>query len=117
MHLDYDNYNTILKFKNIEVAIINMLINKDIKLVFSEFVEIMKNHFLTNYDKIMDIVNKEIGASEIGANEIGASEIGASAIGANNLYSNIISTSVYQMSVKINYKDLKKNLIKCHSII
>jgi hypothetical protein len=100
-HLDYDNYNTILKFKNIEVAIINMLTNEDIVLLFSEFTQVMNNYFLTNYDKIINIVDKEIEQQ----------------IMNNNPDTIIITTCVYQMSARINYKELKKKLIKCHNNI
>ena len=96
-HVDYDNYNSILKFKNIEVAIINMLTNEDIVIPFSEFTTAMKKHFLTNYDKIISIVDKEIEQQTIN----------------NKPDANIINTSVYQMNVRINYKELKKKLIKC----
>jgi ubiquitin-conjugating enzyme E2 Z len=97
-HVDYDNYNSILKFKNMEVAIINMLTNEEIGLLFSDFSPVMKKHFLTNYDKIINIVDKEIEQQTIN----------------NKPDTNIITTSVYQMMFKINYKDLKQKLIKCH---
>ena len=100
-HVDYDNYNTILKFKNIEVAIINMLTNEEILLQFPEFIGVMKKYFLLNYDKIINSVDKEIEQQMMN----------------NNSDTNIIYTSVYQMKAKINYKDLKKNLIKCFDII
>jgi ubiquitin-conjugating enzyme E2 Z len=100
-HIDYDNYNFILKFKNIEVAIINMLTNEDIALLFSEFIPVMKKHFLTNFDKINTIVDKEIEQQTMN----------------NKPDTNIITTSVYQMMVKINYKELKKNLSKSHANI
>ena len=100
-HIDYDNYNTILKFKNIEVAIINVLTNEDIILLFSDFTQVMKEHFLKNFNTILTIVDKEIEQQTIN----------------NNPDTNIITTSVYQMNARINYKDLKKKLIKCHNSI
>jgi hypothetical protein len=81
-----------------EVAIINMLTNEEIGLLFSDFSPVMKKHFLTNYDKIINIVDKEIEQQTIN----------------NKPDTNIITTSVYQMMFKINYKDLKQKLIKCH---
>jgi ubiquitin-protein ligase len=96
-HIDYDNYNTILKFKNIEVAIINMLTNEDIGLFFSHFTPVMKDHFLKSFNTILTIIDKEIEKQTIN----------------NNPDTTIITTSVYQMTAKINYKDLKKKLIKC----
>lgn len=97
-HLDYANYNSILKFKNIEVAMIKMLTNADIGILFSDFIPVMKNHFLSNYDKIINVVDKEIEKQ----NNIN-----------NDQDTTIISITVYQMSAKINYKDLKNKLIKC----
>ena len=99
-HIDYDNYNSILKFKNIEIAIINMLTNEGIGLFFPDFIPVMKKHFLTNYDKIMNVVEKEIEQQK-----------------TNNLDSIIITTSVYQMTANINYKSLKTKLIKFHNNI
>lgn len=100
-HIDYDNYNSILKFKNMEVAIINMLTNEDIVLLFSDFTQVMYEHFLKNFNTILNIVDKEIEEQTIN----------------NNSDTNIISTAVYQMNIRINYKDLKKKLIKCHNNI
>lgn len=100
-HIDYDNYNSILNFKNIEVAIINMLTNEYIVLLFSDFIQVMNEHFLKNFNTILTIVDKEIEQQ----------------IMNNNPDNNIITTSVYQMNIRINYKELKKNLIKCHNNI
>jgi hypothetical protein len=61
----------------------------------------MKNYFLTNFDKIINIVDKEIEQQTMN----------------NNPDTNIVTTSVYQMNVRINYKELKKKLIKCHNNI
>lgn len=100
-HIDYDNYNYILKFKNIDISIINMLTNKDIILLFSDFIQVMKEHFLKNFNNIITIVDKEIEQQTMN----------------NNPDTNIITTSVYQMNIRINYKELKKKLIKCHNNI
>jgi len=100
-HIDYDNYNSILKFKNMEVAIINMLTNEYIVLLFSDFIPVMKEQFLKNFNTIISIVDKEIEQQTMN----------------NNPDTNIITTSVYQMNARINYKDLKKKLIKCHNNI
>jgi hypothetical protein len=98
--MDYSNYNAILKFKNIEVAMLAMLKNEDIGLIFSEFIPIMKNHFLTNYDKLINVVDKEIEQQII-----------------NNTDTNIITTTIYQMNVRLNYKELKKKIIRCFDVI
>jgi ubiquitin-protein ligase len=100
-HIDYDNYNSIIKYKNMEVAIINMLTNENINLLFSDFINVMNEHFLNNFNAILTIIDKEIEQQTIN----------------NNPDTNIITTSVYQMNFKINYKELKKKLIKCHNNI
>ena len=100
-HIDYDNYNSIIKYKNMEVAIINMLTNENINLLFSDFINVMNEHFLNNFSTILTIIDKEIEQQTIN----------------NNPDTNIITTSVYQMKFKINYKELKKKLIKCHNNI
>ena len=100
-HIDYDNYNSILKFKNIEVAIITMLTNEYIILLFSHFIEAMKQHFLKSFNTILTMVDKEIEQQTMN----------------NNPDTIIITTCVYQMNARINYKDLKKKLIKCHTNI
>ena len=100
-HIDCDNYNSILKFKNMEIAIINMLTNENIVLLFSDFTKVMKEHFLKNFNTILTIVDKEIEQQPMN----------------NNPDTNIITTSVYQMNARINYKDLKQKLIKCHNKI
>ena len=100
-HIDYDNYNSIIKYKNMEVAIINMLTNENINLLFSDFINVMNEHFLNNFSTILTIIDKEIEQQTIN----------------NNPDTNIITTSVYQMNFNINYKELKKKLIKCHNNI
>lgn len=100
-HIDYDNYNSIIKYKNMEVAIINMLTNENINLLFSDFINVMNEHFLNNFNTILTIIDKEIEQQTIN----------------NNPDTNIITTSLYQMNFKINYKELKKKLIKCHNNI
>lgn len=78
-----------------------MLTNEDIVLLFSDFTQVMYEHFLKNFNTILNIVDKEIEEQTIN----------------NNSDTNIISTAVYQMNIRINYKDLKKKLIKCHNNI
>ena len=77
-----------------EVAIINMLTNEYIVLLFSDFIPVMKEQFLKNFNTIISIVDKEIEQQTMN----------------NNPDTNIITTSVYQMSARINYKELKKKL-------
>ena len=94
-HKDFNKYNEILKFKNIECAIIGMLKNEYINSHFLEFIPIMKTHFLTNYEKNINVIDKEIEQS-------------------NSSYN--ISIKIYLMDVNINYNKLKKDmkLLKCN---
>ena len=61
----------------------------------------MKQHFLKSFNTILTMVDKEIEQQTMN----------------NNPDTIIITTCVYQMNARINYKDLKKKLIKCHTNI
>ena len=51
-HSDFEHYNDILRYKNIEVAIFEMLERADIKTEFAMFQSIMHEHFQKNKEKI-----------------------------------------------------------------
>jgi ubiquitin-conjugating enzyme E2 Z len=88
-HMDFNNYNAILTYKNIDFAIHGVLIHEQLNERFVMFSNIMQKYFLTNYDKIMEIVNKNLEKYPEPLN---------------------ILTVVYNMSVKINYNALKSKL-------
>jgi len=80
-HRDYLNYNKIITYKNIQVAIIGMLTNEKIKTDFECFTEIMQEHFVKNKEKIRLRVEEKKEKEKI----------------------ETISTGVYQLNVNINY--------------
>lgn len=51
-HRDFENYNKIITYKNIEVAIFKMLTDADIKRDFECFLEIMREHFQREKENI-----------------------------------------------------------------
>lgn len=90
-HENYDDYNTILKYKNFEIAILNILTNEMINNNFNMFLPIMKKNFFDNYSYNIDKIDKAIEKY------------------CNN--SLTIITNIYYMTVTINYVELKKKFI------
>jgi len=84
-HKDFEKYNTIITYKNYEVSILQMINCAMIKETFSVFSEIMKSHYLENYQKNIKRL-QELAA----------------------LYpkKEQIQTSVYNMNVMVDYKKL-----------
>ena len=80
-HADFLNYNKIITYKNIQVAIFGMLSNVKIKVDFACFVDIMRKHFQEVKEKVRERV--------LGANFVEA-----------------VTTGVYQLDVCINYPAL-----------
>jgi len=88
-HIDYVNYNAIIKYKNIEVAILGMLTSEYNAEHFVGFLPIMQKYFIDNFYKIINVVEKEAEKDYV-----------------------ILSTGIYQMIVGIDYICLKKKLVK-----
>ena len=85
------NYNKILYYQNINTAIINTI--KNLPNSFSCFEGIIIQKFLENYNLILEFINKQT------LNEV------------------IIDANIYNMKEIINYKILKKELIKLYENI
>ena len=88
-HPDFDNYHDIITFKNFDIAIYDIITNKENyvnKLFHEEIIE--------NYHKNYDMIKKRI----------------------NNLKKKnknvFITTSIYNMKININYNDIHNKLIK-----
>lgn len=88
---DYENYNKVIAYKNIEVAILGTFKSPATLEHFSTFMESMKQHFINNYDAIIDKINKQL--VENGEDKY------------------IINTVLYQMSTVIDYKGLKEKCV------
>jgi len=84
---DFEKYTEIIKYKNIEVAILGMLDNvkNDSSHDFAIFGDIMHEHFQKNKEHIRERVKKEV---------------------TEKSKERIYSTSVYNLSVKADYNKL-----------
>jgi len=102
-HKDYDTYNKIIEYKNIEVAICSMIQSPATVEHFPMFMDSMKQSFLTNYDTIIQRI--EACAKAQKATNAKHSE-------ANAKYEEyIIHTTIFNMSVVIDYNLLKSKII------
>jgi ubiquitin-conjugating enzyme E2 Z len=88
-HPDFDKYHDIITFKNFDIAIYNIITNKEnhVNKLFHE--EIIENYH-KNYDTIKKRINN-----------------------LKKINKNVnITTSIYNMKININYNDIYKKLIK-----
>lgn len=84
---DFVPYNEIIRFKNIEIAIIKVLKGELIPHIVKKFNEEVWDKFLENYDIIANTIKKKNTSQRI-------------------------STRLYNMNVKTNYKEVKKQLLE-----
>ena len=89
-HENYNDYNTILNYKNLEIATLDTLTNAMIINNFNMFLPIMKKNFFDNYAHNINKINNEIEK-------------------CNNKI--IIKTNIYYMTITINYEELKKKFM------
>ena len=90
LHHDFNNYNHIITFKNYEFAICSVLEKKAFGTNFIYFDNIIEQHFINNYNNIIDSINEH---------------------SKNDIYNNkTITTSIYSMKVYLNYKSLLPRL-------
>jgi ubiquitin-conjugating enzyme E2 Z len=89
--VDFDSYNDILTFKNIDLAIIKILNDKISPDICLKFQMNIHGNFMKNYSKILEIVR------------------------AHKFDQSVVSTRVYNMKVDIDYKRLELNLITLYS--
>ena len=57
-HKDYENYNTIITYKNFDIAILQILTSVTTKEIFSVFNDIIQQHFIENYEKNVKRLNE-----------------------------------------------------------
>ena len=92
-HSDLQNYNKIIEYSNINIAICD-IVNKEpyiLKPQFNVFYPTIKTHFLTNYEDIINRCNENIQKYNV----------------------EIITTDLYLLSVLINYPVLLQKLQAC----
>lgn len=87
---DIDNYNKIIEYYNIDIAICN-IVSKNINTYnsfFDKFYPIVENNFIKNYDEIVRFIEEKITINEKCK----------------------IKTQLYCMMVEVNYKKLLKKI-------
>jgi ubiquitin-conjugating enzyme E2 Z len=88
-HVDIDKYNEIIRYYNISIAICDIVSKK---ILCPHFYPIIKEHFLQNYESILEDVNTYIKENDISISLI---------------------ISYYNLNTIINYNILKNKLIEC----
>ena len=84
-HRDYKNYNTIIKYRNFETAILRIINQKLLPSPFVDSFCIIKKHILSKKDKILKKIAEEKGKYAT---------------------PEVISCGIYSMCCKINYETL-----------
>lgn len=85
-HRDFMTYNTIITYKNYEVAILKMLTRPDISKLFKPLMEDIIKHFKNNYSQIVKNL-EEVSCEEME-----------------------LSTSIYGITANIKYEYIKSKL-------
>lgn len=98
-HNDLDNYNKIIEYSNLNIAVCDIVLKKEgVYLDFFEnFYPFIKQKFIENYDKLIEFASKQ-----------------------KDKYNNEIfnlTTSYYQLNVRINYEHVLLKLNKCKKFI
>jgi ubiquitin-conjugating enzyme E2 Z len=96
--IDFNNYTKSIEYANIDYAICDIinLENNKIPSPFKQFYPFMEKHFLLNYNKLLEFINKKQ---------------------ITNLAPTSISVNLYLMNTSINYSSLKEKLINTKKII
>lgn len=87
-----ENYNTLITYENFKTAIYKMIVTPPSS--FDVFNSITIKSFIDNYDKIIEKINKELNKNE-----------------------KFINVSVYNMSDKLYYNNLKNDIISLRNDI
>jgi ubiquitin-conjugating enzyme E2 Z len=91
--VDYEPYQKSIEFMNIDFAICDMICQRNIPEPFSMFYPFMKEHFLQNYEKIMEIIKTKNG------------EIKKTFV------------NIYRMITEINYVRLEEKMIQSRNYV
>lgn len=94
-NVDIKNYNSIVEYSNIKIAICDILYKKPgIYLPFFElFYNYAKDHFLKNYDELLRFVEKKISEDSC---------------------KQVVTTKLYCLKITIDYSLLRDKLMECH---
>ena len=85
---DFIPYQKSIEFKNIDFSICDMFLKNKIPQPFQIFYPFMKEHFINNYDKLIEFVNSKTGESSLQI------------------------VGIYSMKTDINYTALEHKLIQ-----
>lgn len=91
-HKDMNNYNEIIQFSNINIAICDIVTKKNgiYMPFFDNFYPFIKENFNNNYDKLIEFANKKLADT--------------------NVQNKVLQTGYYNLSLHIDYNDVLKKL-------
>lgn len=97
-HTDLNNYNEIIEYANLDIAICDIVMKKPglYNVFFDLFYPYIKENFNKNYNSIVEFVQNKLN---------------------NNYKYNIIKTSMYNMCVKIDYNKIITKLIETKNML
>jgi ubiquitin-protein ligase len=98
-HKDIKNYNEIIEFSNINIAVCDIIMKKKGVYLpfFDNFYPFVKENFNKNYEKLVEISEKKIADTTI--------------------QNKVLSTGLYVMNVHIDYQDLLLKLIEAKKML
>lgn len=94
-HVDFNNYNKIIEYKNIEVAVYQVLKKNFQEFIINLFWNEILDSFYKNYDNYINTINANLEL-------------------LGNKDSLVYKTQVYCMQINCNYKKLQENLEKIY---
>ena len=101
-HSDFNRYNKIITYKNIETAFLGVIKNERLKMDFAPLWPVIEEHF----QKKKEDVRKRVEGLLLAASP----KSPTSPTSPNNT-SEIISTGVYQMTIRLDYKAILERLV------
>jgi ubiquitin-conjugating enzyme E2 Z len=110
-HKDFYKYEEIIRYKNIQLATINVFNQSYYKTEFTDLLEIAKSDFLKNLEKKKEILDQAENIWKKGFLENSSSKTESS---SNN---NILYTSIYSMAIEIDYESLTDKLLEVADIL
>ena len=92
-HTAMENYNKIIEFSNIDIAVCDIINKKEgiYMSFFDLFDDAIKENFTKNYDTLMKFIDDKIA----------------------NVTPQLVTGGYYNMSVDVDYVELKKKIMKC----
>jgi len=97
-HIDFNNYNEIIEYSNLDIAICDIVMKKPGIYIdfFDLFYTYIKENFNKNYNNLIEFVQNKIN---------------------NNYKPQTITTNIYNMSVNVNYSRIMLKLNEAKHMI